>query len=75
MPIGTQKERFKEIDVGPIHFNILIAKMRPGHELDLKLIATKSTGRDHAKFSPVGKLNFIFVLICKYNPRSCHNHY
>ncbi|XP_019870674.2 DNA-directed RNA polymerases I and III subunit RPAC1 [Aethina tumida] len=53
VPIGTQKERFKEIDVGPIHFNILIAKMRPGHELDLKLIATKSTGRDHAKFSPV----------------------
>lgn len=27
--------------------------MRPGHELDLKLIAFKSNGKDHAKYSPV----------------------
>merc|ERR1711881_270697 len=40
-------------DVGPIHDDILIAKMRPGHELDIKLYAIKGTGRDHAKFSPV----------------------
>ncbi|KAJ3647617.1 hypothetical protein Zmor_019484 [Zophobas morio] len=51
VPIGKQKERLS--DVGPIHPDILIAKMRPGHELDLKLIAVKSVGRDHAKFSPV----------------------
>ncbi|RZC32598.1 DNA-directed RNA polymerases I and III subunit RPAC1 [Asbolus verrucosus] len=51
-PIGNQKERLHD-DVGPIHDDILIAKMRPGHELDLKLIAVKGTGRDHAKFSPV----------------------
>ncbi|EFA07284.1 DNA-directed RNA polymerases I and III subunit RPAC1 [Tribolium castaneum] len=51
VPIGKQKERFS--DVGPIHPDILIAKMRPGHELDLKLLAVKSNGRDHAKFSPV----------------------
>lgn len=30
--------------------------MRPGHELDLKLVAVKGIGRDHAKFSPVGKI-------------------
>lgn len=52
-PIGNQKEKFKEHDVGPIDSDILIAKMRPGHELDLKLIAVKSNGKDHAKFSPV----------------------
>lgn len=51
LPIGKQKEKFT--DVGPIHPDILIAKMRPGHELDLKLIAVKGIGRDHAKFSPV----------------------
>lgn len=55
--MGTQKERFNETDVGPIHSDILIAEMRPGHELDLKMVAVKSFGRDHAKFSPVGKFN------------------
>jgi len=55
VPIGSQKTKFKESDVGPIHPDILIAKMRPGHELDLKLFAIKSNGRDHAKFSPVGQ--------------------
>ncbi|ENN72737.1 DNA-directed RNA polymerases I and III subunit RPAC1 [Dendroctonus ponderosae] len=53
VPIGSQRSRFNESDVGPIHQDILIAKMRPGHELDLKLFATKSNGKDHAKFSPV----------------------
>ncbi|KRT79109.1 hypothetical protein AMK59_8434 [Oryctes borbonicus] len=53
LPRGNQLKLYKEIDVGPIHDDILIAKMRPGHELDLKLIAVKSCGRDHAKFSPV----------------------
>lgn len=53
IPTGNQKSKFKESDVGPIHPDILIAKMRPGHELDLKLVAVKSNGRDHAKFSPV----------------------
>ncbi|CAG9764790.1 unnamed protein product [Ceutorhynchus assimilis] len=53
VPIGNQKSKFKESDVGPIHPDILIAKMRPGHEMDLKLFASKSNGKDHAKFSPV----------------------
>jgi hypothetical protein len=33
--------------------------MRPGHELDLKLHAVKGIGKDHAKFSPVGKYSVI----------------
>lgn len=57
--MGNQKDRFKETDVGPIDPDILIAKMRPGHELELKLIAVKSCGKDHAKFSPVGKLLYV----------------
>lgn len=52
-----------EMDVGPIHNDILITKMRPGHELDLKLIAVKSCGRDHAKFSPVGMRLAIYIYI------------
>lgn len=54
LPIGNQAELYKEEEIGPIHDDILIAKMRPGHELDLKLIAVKGIGSDHAKFSPVG---------------------
>jgi len=38
---------------GPIEDDILISKMRPGHEMDIKMFAVKGVGRDHAKFSPV----------------------
>lgn len=54
IPLGGQKDIFTPDAVGPVDDNILIAKMRPGHELDIKLHAMKGTGREHAKFSPVG---------------------
>ena len=44
---------YTESDVGCIHDDIIISQMRPGHELDLRLIAVKGIGKDHAKFSPV----------------------
>lgn len=53
-PIGNQASVHKEADMGPVHPDILISKMRPGHDLDLQLIAVKGIGNDHAKFSPVG---------------------
>lgn len=53
LPKGNQANIYKDEDVGPIEKDILINKMRPGHEMDLKLIAVKGIGRDHAKFSPV----------------------
>lgn len=54
IPLGGQKDLINPDAVGPVDADILIAKMRPGHELDIKLHAVKGTGRDHAKFSPVG---------------------
>lgn len=53
-PIGNQASVHKEADIGPVHPDILISKMRPGHDLDLQLVAVKGIGNDHAKFSPVG---------------------
>ena len=52
VPRGDQAAKMS-CDPGPVHDDILIAKMRPGHEIDVKLYAVKGLGNDHAKFSPV----------------------
>ena len=51
-PVGDQKSWIKG-DPGPIEGDILLNKLLPGHELDIKLYAYKGIGKDHAKFSPV----------------------
>jgi len=38
---------------GPVDSEVLIAKLRPGHEMDIRMVAIKGVGKDHAKFSPV----------------------
>jgi len=53
IPIGNQNETLKAEDVKPIHDDILINKLNPGQELNLRLYAVKGIGKDHAKFSPV----------------------
>ncbi|XP_026743186.1 DNA-directed RNA polymerases I and III subunit RPAC1 [Trichoplusia ni] len=57
-PIGNQASVYKEADICPVQGDILISKMRPGHELDLQLVAVKGIGRDHAKFSPVATASY-----------------
>lgn len=63
MPIGNQAERFKKDPPRPIHSDILLNKLRPGQEIELKCHCVKGIGRDHAKFSPVGKNNISFYYI------------
>ncbi|XP_002120101.2 DNA-directed RNA polymerases I and III subunit RPAC1-like [Ciona intestinalis] len=50
IPLGNQKDL---LTVKPVYDDILVAKLRPGHILDVKLHAVKGVGQDHAKFSPV----------------------
>lgn len=58
IPKGKQGTLYKEADVGTIEDDILISKMRPGHEFNIKLLAVKGIGKDHAKFSPVATASY-----------------
>jgi len=51
IPRGSQASWAGE--VCPTEPDILINKLRPGHEMELTMYAVKGIGRDHAKFSPV----------------------
>ncbi|KAL3911425.1 MAG: hypothetical protein SGILL_007286, partial [Bacillariaceae sp.] len=51
-PQGEQESRFPD-GIRPVHEDILIAKLRPGQEIELEAHARRGIGKDHAKFSPV----------------------
>jgi len=53
IPRGEQSQLLDGQDPGPVEGDILLNKLLPGHELDIRLYAVKGVGRDHAKFSPV----------------------
>ena len=50
-PVGNQRQKCGEIR--PLFDDILIAKMRPGQEIEMELICEKGIGKTHAKWSPV----------------------
>lgn len=52
MPQGDQEQMFPE-GIRPVHDDILLAKLRPGQEIELEAHGRVGIGRDHAKFSPV----------------------
>lgn len=58
MPQGRQKQQFADGPIKPVTENILIAKMRPGQELDMTMHAHLGVGKDHAKFSPVATATY-----------------
>jgi DNA-directed RNA polymerase I and III subunit RPAC1 len=61
IPLGDQASPslFQHDPPRPVNSDILLAKLRPGQEIELRCHCAKGIGQDHAKFSPVGKLTFI----------------
>lgn len=55
VPQGEQGFVMAENPPGPTNPNIVLAKLRPGQEVDMELHAIKGVGKDHAKYCPVGK--------------------
>lgn len=58
-PVGRQDRYFSGADaIAPVNPDILIAKLRPGQEINLSMHMHKGVGSDHAKFSPVATASY-----------------
>ncbi|KAI2619325.1 DNA-directed RNA polymerase [Hypoxylon sp. NC1633] len=58
-PIGHQPDHFAGKDaIRPFHPDILVAKLRPGQELDIEMHLHMGYGWDHAKWSPVATASY-----------------
>ncbi len=57
-PAGMQSEVFATNPPAPTNKNIVLAKLRPGQQMEMEMHAVKGVGKDHAKFSPVGRCYF-----------------
>lgn len=57
-PQGRQVELFKDAPPAPCDPDILLAKLRPGQEILLRVHCILGVGSDHAKFSPVATASY-----------------
>lgn len=57
-PQGRQAELFRDSPVEPCDPDILLAKLRPGQEISLRVHCILGIGSDHAKFSPVSTASY-----------------
>uniref|UniRef100_A0A8R1DYF5 DNA-directed RNA polymerases I and III subunit RPAC1 n=1 Tax=Caenorhabditis japonica TaxID=281687 RepID=A0A8R1DYF5_CAEJA len=68
VPIGDQKSEYtKENEPRMVSDDILVAKMRPGQEIEASCHAVKGIGRDHAKFSPVATASYRLLPTIRLN--------
>ncbi|KAF3200233.1 DNA-directed RNA polymerases I and III subunit RPAC1 [Orbilia oligospora] len=58
-PQGRQSSWFSGAgEIRPVNPDILLAKLRPGQEIDLEIHCVLGIGQDHAKFSPVATASY-----------------
>jgi len=58
IPQGEQEERFRDAPIASVNDDILIAKLRPGQEIELEVWCFKGQGKTHAKWSPVATASY-----------------
>ncbi|PIO67901.1 DNA-directed RNA polymerase, alpha subunit, domain protein, partial [Teladorsagia circumcincta] len=58
IPCGDQEQEFADDPPRIVHDDILVAKLRPGQQIEANCHAVKGIGRDHAKFSPVATATY-----------------
>jgi DNA-directed RNA polymerase I and III subunit RPAC1 len=58
VPIGNQKEHFKNAPIKPVFDDILLAKLNPGENISVECYCVKGTGKMHAKWSPVATATY-----------------
>ncbi|KAJ1985237.1 DNA-directed RNA polymerase core subunit rpc40 [Dimargaris cristalligena] len=58
VPQHGQAETFADRPIKPVLDDILLAKLRPGQRITCELHCEKSSGRDHAKYSPVATASY-----------------
>ncbi|KAF5382773.1 hypothetical protein D9615_003071 [Tricholomella constricta] len=57
-PAGEQEDVFAANPPAPTNPNIVLAKLRPGQEVEMELHAVKGVGKDHAKYSAVATASY-----------------
>jgi len=58
VPVHDQRNYYKASNIGPVYDDILIAKLRPGQEIDVLMHCVKGIGKDHVKFQPVATASY-----------------
>ncbi|CAO4377548.1 unnamed protein product [Caenorhabditis nigoni] len=68
VPIGEQSGNYDKKNVPKmVSDDILVAKLRPGQEIEASCHAVKGIGRDHAKFSPVATASYRLLPTIRLN--------
>lgn len=69
VPQGEQMDVFAGASPGPTNKDIVLAKLRPGQEIDMELHAIKGVGKEHAKWSPVATASYRLHPLILLNPK------
>ncbi|KAL6304967.1 insert subdomain of RNA polymerase alpha subunit [Sparassis latifolia] len=67
-PQGDQEEMALAQPPAPTNKEIVIAKLRPGQEIQVELHAVKGVGKEHAKWSPVATASYRLHPLIVLNP-------